>query len=139
MRFGRLVASKQGADAVPDTAVIDKMLANSVAAGEVPGVVATAANADGVIHETTVGRRSLARDDAMTMDTVFHIASMTKAVTGAAAMQLVEQGKLNLDQPAGEIVPFLASPMVLDGVDAAGEPKLRPAKGIITLRKLLTH
>jgi methyl acetate hydrolase len=70
---------------------------------------------------------------------VFRIASMTKAITGAAAMQMVEQGKLNLDQPAGEILPFLASPMVLDGTDANGEPRLRPAKGVITLRKLLTH
>ena len=66
----------------------------------------------------------------MTDDTVFRIASMTKAVTGAAAMQLVEQGKLSLDQPAGEILPFLATPEVLDGFDAAGKPELRPAKGV---------
>jgi methyl acetate hydrolase len=124
---------------MPDRAAIDSILADSVVAGEVPGVVAAAADADGVIHQTAVGRRSLAGDAAMTMDTVFHIASMSKAVTAAAAMQLVEQGKLGLDQPAGEIVPFLASPMVLDGFDAAGEPKLRPAKGVITLRRLLTH
>jgi methyl acetate hydrolase len=124
---------------MPDTKAIAKVLEEAVASGQVPGVTAAAANADGVIVEAAFGRRSLARDAPMTNDTVFRIASMTKAVTGAAAMQMVEQGKLSLDQPAGEILPFLANPMVLDGTDAAGEPKLRPAKGEITLRKLLTH
>ena len=118
---------------------IDQVLQAAVAAGEVPGVTATAATADGVIHESAHGRRSLAGDAPMTMDTVFRIASMTKAVTGAAAMQLVEQGKLSLDQPAGEIVPFLANPQVLEGFDEDGKPKLRPARGTITLRRLLTH
>jgi CubicO group peptidase (beta-lactamase class C family) len=70
---------------------------------------------------------------------VFRIASMTKAITGMAAMQLVEQGKLALDQPAGEILPFLANPQVLEGFDDAGRPRLRPARGTVTLRNLLTH
>jgi methyl acetate hydrolase len=118
---------------------IDKVLEDAVASGQVPGVTAAAANADGVMFEAAFGRRGMADDAAMTNDTVFRIASMTKAITGAAAMQLVEQGKLSLDQPAGEVLPFLASPMVLDGLDAAGKPKTRPAKGVITLRKLLTH
>jgi len=122
-----------------DTKAIDKVLQDAVASGQVPGVTAAAANADGVMYDAAFGRRSLASDAAMTSDTVFRIASMTKAITGAAAMQMVEQGKLSLDQPAGEVLPFLANPMVLDGVDANGEEKLRPAKGVITLRKLLTH
>ena len=124
---------------MPDTKAIDKVLEDAVASGQVPGVTATAANADGVIFDAAFGRRSLAGGGPMTTDTVFRIASMTKAVTGAAAMQMVELGQLNLDQPAGEILPFLTNPMVLDGFDAAGKPKLRPAKGVITLRKLLTH
>jgi methyl acetate hydrolase len=124
---------------VPDTKPIEKVLEDAVASGQVPGITAAAANADGVFLEAAFGKRSLGGTAAMTNDTVFRIASMTKAVTGAAAMQMVEQGKLSLDQPAGEILPFLASPMVLDGTDANGEPKLRPAKGVITLRKLLTH
>ena len=118
---------------------IDQVLQEAVTSGQVPGVTAAAANADGVMTLAAAGRRGLGGDAAMTVDTVFRIASMTKAVTGAAAMQMVEQGKLKLDQPAGEILPFLANPMVLDGFDAAGEPKLRPAKGTITLRNLLTH
>ena len=75
----------------------------------------------------------------MTLDTVFRIASMTKAVTGVAAMQCVERGKLALDQPAGEIVPGLVEPQVLEGFDADGKPMLRPARRKVTLRNLLTH
>src|SRR5689334_13766386 len=67
------------------------------------------------------------------------IASMTKAITGVACMQLVEQGKLQLDQPMGKLLPQLEQPMVLEGFDASGAPKLRPAKRAITLRHLLTH
>ena len=58
----------------------------------------------------------------MTADTVFWIASMTKAITTAGAMQLVEQGKLSLDAPIGKVLPDLASPQVLEGFDANGEP-----------------
>jgi CubicO group peptidase (beta-lactamase class C family) len=54
-------------------------------------------------------------------------------------MQLVEQGKLKLDDPIGKLLPDLASPQVLEGFDAKGEPKLRPAKNPITLRQLMTH
>ena len=75
----------------------------------------------------------------MTADSVFWIASMTKAVTSAAAMQLVEQGKLSLEGPIGKVLPDLASPQVLEGFDADGEPILRPAKNPITLRHLMTH
>jgi methyl acetate hydrolase len=70
---------------------------------------------------------------------VFRIASMTKAVTGAAAMQLVEQGKLSLDQPAKEILPFLADTKVLLGFDSKDNPILRAPRTEITLRNLLTH
>jgi methyl acetate hydrolase len=75
----------------------------------------------------------------MTRDTVFRIASMTKAVTSVAAMQLVEQGKLKLNEPVPDIDPALSSPQVLEGFDASGAPQLRPAKRPITLRHLLTH
>ncbi|MEJ0068629.1 MAG: serine hydrolase domain-containing protein [Pseudomonadota bacterium] len=64
----------------------------------------------------------------MTRDTVFRIASMTKAVTSVAAMQLVEQGKLTLDDPVPNIDPALGAPQVLEGFDAAGAPILRPAQ-----------
>src|SRR6201999_2065453 len=98
-----------------------------------------AATGNEVIYQGAFGKRDLSRDDAMTADSVFWIASMTKAITAAAGMQLVEQGKLSLDAPIGNVLPDLAAPQVLEGFDAEGEPKLRPAKRAITLRHLMTH
>lgn len=122
-----------------NTADIDQVLQQEVVRGGVPGVVAAAADPSGCFYRGAFGRRSLAADAPMTLDTVFRIASMTKAVTAVAAMQLVEQGRIGLDQPAGEILPSLANPLVLEGFDPAGQPRLRPARGTITLRNLLTH
>ena len=118
---------------------IDAVLRRGVEGKEVPGVVAMAANDKGVIYEGAFGTRDLAKGPDMTLDTIFRLASMTKAVTSVAAMQLVEQGKLQLEQPIGNVLPELAAPQVLDGFDDAGAPRLRPAKRPITLRHLLTH
>ncbi len=120
-------------------AQIDQVLRQKSDAKEIPGVVAMAANSKEVIYQGAFGKRDLSKDDAMTLDSVFWIASMTKAITAAAAMQLVEQGKLSLDGPIDKVLPDLASPQVLEGFDASGEPKLRPAKNPITLRHLMTH
>jgi CubicO group peptidase (beta-lactamase class C family) len=120
-------------------AQIDQVLRQKSDAAEIPGVVAVAARGNDVIYEGAFGKRDLSKSDAMTADSVFWIASMTKAVTAAGAMQLVEQGKLSLDAPIASVLPDLASPQVLEGFDAKGEPKLRPAKSAITLRHLMTH
>ena len=120
-------------------AQIDQILRQKSDAKEIPGVVAMAATGNDVIYQGAAGKRDLGKDDAMTPDSVFWIASMTKAITTAAGMQLVEQGKLSLDEPIGKLLPDLASPQVLDGFDDKGEPKLRPAKKPITLRQLMTH
>ena len=120
-------------------AQIDQVLRQKSDAREIPGVVAMAATANDVIYQGAFGKRDLSNDAAMTADSVFWIASMTKAITSAAGMQLVEQGKLSLDQPIGKVLPDLAAPQVLEGFDANGEPKLRPAKNPITLRHLMTH
>jgi len=118
---------------------IDAVLRRAADTKEVPGVVAVAANDKGVIYEGAFGTRDLAKGPAMTVDTIFRLASMTKAVTSVAAMQLVEQGRLLLDQPIGGVLPELSAPQVLEGFDDAGAPRLRPAKQPITLRHLLTH
>lgn len=118
---------------------IGRTLRAATEAGDIPGVVAAATTADGTIFEAAYGVRTLPDGTPMTLDTVFRIASMTKAITATAAMQLVEQGRLALDAPAGEVVPGLAAPQVLEGFDAAGQPRLRPARTPITLRRLLTH
>ena len=124
---------------MPSTSHIDKVLRQAVDAKDVPGVVAAAVTDKGPLYEGAFGKRDLGKPDAMTVDSVFWIASMTKAITATAAMQLVERGKLQLDEPIGKVLPALAKPQVLEGFDGAGKPKLRPAKKPITLRQLLTH
>jgi methyl acetate hydrolase len=118
---------------------IDATLQKAVDVREVPGVVAMAATDKGLLYEGAFGVRALDQSPAMTLDSVFRIASMTKAITSVAAMQLVEQGKLKLEEPVPNIDPALGSPQVLEGFDGSGAPKLRPAKRPITLRHLLTH
>src|SRR6185436_19783487 len=94
---------------------------------------------DEVIYEGAFGRRGLPDGAPMTLDTVFWIASMTKAITGVAAMQLVELGKLALDRPAGDYIAQLGKTQVIDRFDADGNAVLRAPKRPITLRNLLTH
>ena len=122
-----------------DTQKIAAGLRQATESGDVPGIAAAAANADGVIFEGGFGTRDMKTGAAMTADTVVWIASMTKAITGACAMQLVEQGKLSLDGDIASVLPELGSVKVLDGFNAAGQPILRAPKRAVTLRHLLTH
>jgi methyl acetate hydrolase len=116
----------------PALGQVDQALRQAVNAGTVPGIVAIGATDKGIVYEGAFG-------PSITADSVFWIASMTKAITATACMQLVEQGKLQLDQEMGKLLPQLESPKVLEGFDSNGVPKLRPAKTVITLRHLLTH
>lgn len=118
---------------------IDRTLQRAVDDRQIAGVVAVGATDKGIVYEGAFGKRDAAHGPAMSLDTVFWLLSMTKAVTATACMQLVEQGKLQLDDPVGKLMPELASPKVLEGFDASGAPKLRPARRPITLRHLLTH
>jgi hypothetical protein len=85
-------------------------------------VVAVATDAKGTTYEGGFGKRVLGQPAEMTPDTVVWIASMTKAITGAAAMQQVERGKLGLDSPAKAVIPYLGEVEVLEGFDAAASP-----------------
>ncbi|MSO76931.1 MAG: class A beta-lactamase-related serine hydrolase [Alphaproteobacteria bacterium] len=118
---------------------IDRLLGDAVAAGHAPGIVAMAATADGPVYQGAFGRIGAGAAEPMTLDRVFWIASMTKAITSTAAMLLVERGQLDLDRPLASLLPELAAPQVLTGFTPAGEPELRPANRPITLRHLLTH
>ncbi len=118
---------------------VDAAVERAVAGGVAAGVVALAAGEDGVVYEGAFGKREVGGDADMTLDTVFWIASMTKAVTSVAAMQLVEQGRLELDQPLAALLPELGSIQVLEGFAADGAPRLRAPSRPITLRHLLTH
>jgi methyl acetate hydrolase len=92
---------------------IERTLKDAVDSGAVPGVAAAAATDKGVIFEGGAG--------ALRSDSVIWIASMTKAVTAAAAMQLVERGKLSLDKPAADVVPEIGTKGVLEGFDKEGK------------------
>jgi len=122
-----------------DTSRIASPLRQAAEASDIPGVAAAAATADGVIFEGAFGVRDLTTGHPMSADTVVWIASMTKAVTGACAMQMVERGKLSLDGDIAAVLPELGRVQVLEGFDASGAPRLRPARRAITLRHLLTH
>ena len=117
----------------------DALLQTAVQSGDVPGAVAVATDRNGTIYEGGFGLRDLSASVEMTPDTIVCIASMTKAITGTAAMQLVEQGKLSLDGPASDVVPELGEVRVLEGFDADDQPITRAPKRAITLRHLLTH
>ena len=117
----------------------DALLEQAVQAGHVPGVVAAASSSQGTVYEAAFGERALGQGAAMTPDTVFWLASMTKPIVGAAAMQLVEQGKLTLDEPAAKFLPELADVKLLTGWNSSGQPVVRAPKTQITLRQLLTH
>jgi CubicO group peptidase (beta-lactamase class C family) len=122
-----------------NTQAIADLLKRATDAGDVPGVVAAAATAEEPIFAAGFGVRDTASGTAMTADTVVWIASMTKAVTGACAMQLVERGHLSLDAPIATVLPKLDKVQVLEGFAPDGTPRLRPARRPITLRHLLTH
>jgi CubicO group peptidase (beta-lactamase class C family) len=117
----------------------DALLQGAASRRDVPGVVAAATTRDETIYEGAFGERVMGGSAAMTPDTVGWIASMTKAITAMAAMQLVEQGKLDLDSPARRWAPQLGEVAVLEGFDDAGQPLTRPPSRPITLRHLLTH
>src|SRR5260370_10326111 len=105
----------------------------------VPGVVAMITDRSANIYEGSAGERSLGGRQAMTTDTVFAIFSTTKAITGTAVLQCVEEGRLDLDAPAKNYVPDIGKLEVLDGFDAKGNPKLRAPKRDITTRMLMLH
>jgi len=105
----------------------------------VSGVVAMATDRKGIVYQGAAGKRALGKDEAMTTDSVFAIFSTTKAITGTAALQLVEEGKLDLDAPARTYVPDLGQLMVIEGFDNAGQPRLRAPKRDITTRMLMLH
>src|SRR3954447_11888827 len=96
----------------PALGQVDQALRQAVNAQIVPGTVAIGANEKGIVYEGAFG-------PGVTADSVFWIASMTKAITATAGMQLVEQGKLQLDEPIGKLLPQLESPKVLEGFDAS--------------------
>ncbi len=105
----------------------------------VPGVVAGVTDRDRTLYLGAAGVRDAATRTEMTTDSVFAIFSTTKAVTGTTALQLVEEGRLDLDAPASRYAPALGDVQVLDGFDGDGQPVLRAPRSAVTTRQLLLH
>jgi methyl acetate hydrolase len=119
---------------------LDHLLSDVVTrAPGVPGVVAMVTDREGTIYEGAAGKRVGGESADMTTDSVFAIFSTTKPITGTAVLQLVEEGKLDLDAPAKNYAPDIGALQVLDGFDTARKPILRAPKRDITTRMLLLH
>jgi CubicO group peptidase (beta-lactamase class C family) len=115
-------------------------LGTAVARGEVPGVVAMVVGPDGILYEGAFGKRNVARDADMTIDTIFRIASMTKPLTTTAIMMLADEGRVHVDDPVGKYLRRFETAQVLVGVDETrGTLQTRPAAAVMTVRHLLTH
>src|SRR5262245_6497949 len=136
-----------GVKAVPSASLttegssaLSTFFTDAVARGEVPSVVAMVVDRDKVLYHEAFGKQNVAKNLPMAKDTIFRIASMTKAVTSVGVMQLVEQGKVGLDDEISKYLPRLKSPEVLSKVDErAATYQTQPAKRPITIRQLLTH
>jgi len=135
-----LAAGVARAQNVASGAAIDAVLRAAVERQDVPGVVALVTNRDRVLYQGAFGVADVGSGRPLGTDALFRIASMTKPVTSLALMQLVEQGKVGLDDPAEKYLPELVGLKVFESFDAAnGEYKLRPAARRPTVRQFLTH
>jgi CubicO group peptidase (beta-lactamase class C family) len=117
---------------------LDQHFARYVDEGRLPGYLVAVARGGRVAHLTAHGRRDLAAGLPVEADTLWRIYSMTKPVTAVAVLQLVEEGRLSLDDPLARHLPAFAEPRVYEGGSGAGL-RTRPAAGPILIRHLLTH
>ncbi len=123
-----------------ERAALDTSLRGAVERKDVPGVVALVTNRERVLYQSAFGVADVATGRPLTSDALFRIASMTKPVTSVALMQLVEQGRLGLDDAAEKYLPELAGLKVFESFDpATGAYQLRPASRPATVRHFLTH
>jgi CubicO group peptidase (beta-lactamase class C family) len=106
--------------------------------GQYAGAVTLIARRGRIVQWQALGHRDVARSNPMRPDSIFQIYSMTKPITSVAALLLMEEGRLLLDDPVSRFIPQFASMQVLEGENAA-TARLRPAARPITLRHLLTH
>jgi methyl acetate hydrolase len=134
------MAGPAGAQYSAATSALDASLRGAVERKDVPGVVVLVTDRKGVLYENAFGVADVATGRPLAKDAMFRIASMTKPITSLALMQLVEQGKIGLDDPAEKYLPELKNPMVVESFDAkSGDYKLRPAARLPLVRHFLTH
>src|SRR6185437_3089089 len=117
---------------------LDEVLSGAVTRGIVAGVAAVVVDPDGERYRGGAGSLTADEDAPVTGDTLFRIASMTKPLVAVGALQLVEAGRLRLDDEVASIVPEYGELQVLDGF-GGDAPMLRPPSAAATIRQLLTH
>src|SRR5438034_6630984 len=118
---------------------ISDFLRTCVTRGDVPCVVASVANAGDLLYLEAFGKSAVADNIDATPHTIFRLASMTKPVTSLAAMMLVDEARISLDDPVADYLVDYAQPHVLTKVNAAGSYESRPARRPIFVRDLLAH
>jgi methyl acetate hydrolase len=129
-----------GAAAQSSSGTLDGVLRKGVEDKSVVGVVAMATDRKGPFYQGAFGVADAATGRPLAMDALFRIASMTKAITSTAAMQLVEQGRIGLDDPVEKYLPAFAHLQVFESFDpATGAYRLQPARSVATVRHLMTH
>ncbi len=134
------LAGAARAQTSPQSAALDASLRGAVERNDVPGVVALVTTRERVVYQGAFGVADVATRRPLASDALFRIASMTKPITSVALMQLVEQGRIALDDPAEKYLPELAGLKVLESFDAAsGDYKLRAPSRPPTVRHFLTH
>ena len=128
------------ASAAPASVQLDDTFRRALESSGIPGVVAYAADRNGVLYHGAFGAADIATKRAMTEDAMFRIASMTKPVASLAAMQLIEQKRFVLDDPVEKYLPEFRDLKVFESFDhATGEYRLRPARKSVIVRQLFTH
>jgi len=143
--LGFIAALPAGAASAPaldaqGASALSSFLTQAVSRGDVPGVVALVTAPDHVLYHEAFGKMNVAQGVDMRKDTIFRIASMTKAITSVAVMMLVEKGKLGLEDNVSKYLPQFKNPQVISRLDlSAGTYETRPATRRITIRQLLTH
>jgi CubicO group peptidase (beta-lactamase class C family) len=121
-------------------AALSSFLQETVARGDVPAAVVMVVGPGAVLYHEAFGKLNVARNVTMPRDAIFRIASMTKAITSFAALMLVDEGKLKLDDRVDTYLPAFRNREVFTTVDAAaGTYATRPATKPITIRHLMTH
>lgn len=122
------------------SAAIDASLRSAVERNDVPGVVALVTDRERVLYQGAFGVADVSTGRPLTSDALFRIASMTKPITSVALMQLLEQGRIGLDDPAEKYLPELKALKVIESFDVAtGDYRLRPPSRPATIRHFLTH
>jgi methyl acetate hydrolase len=124
----------------PASATIDSSLREAVERKDIPGVVALVTDRERVLYQGAFGVADVSTGRPLAKDSMFRIASMTKPVTSVALMQLVEQGRIDLDDPASKYLPELTELKVFESFDpVTGAYKVRPVSRLATVRHFLTH